>query len=114
MHQSPGSARSRSTGSIVRVTTSEARISFVRWCGGAATVTVSALPLRQALGLERDRLLGARVSAVIDTAARFDDDVRPEAWYLIDTTASEPPASTASTSSDITNAGGVRRSGASD
>lgn len=53
MHQPPDAARAqeRCQGQIVRVTTTEARVLFDRWCAGAATVTVPRLLLQQALDL---------------------------------------------------------------
>ncbi|MFC1428604.1 hypothetical protein ACEZCY_36120 [Streptacidiphilus sp. N1-12] len=72
-------ARERCEGQIVRVTQTEARVAFPRWCAGAATVTVSRADLVMVLGLDQE-LLGARVSAVIDTAALTETGVLPVAW----------------------------------
>jgi len=89
MHQlpDPEAIPERCEGQIVRVTTTEARVLFERWCAGAATITVPRLLLQQALDLAPDQLLGTRLSAVINTAALDDRDVRPHGWSM-----PEPPS----------------------
>jgi len=84
MHElpDPEAVQERCEGQIVRVTTTEARVLFERWCAGAVTITVSRLLLQQALGLAPHQLLGTRFSAVIDTAALDDRQVRPHGWRL--------------------------------
>ena len=88
MHElpDPESAQERCEGQIVRVTTTEARVLFERWCAGAATITVPRLLLQQALDLAPHQLLGTRLSAIINTAALDDRDVHPHSW-----TTPEPP-----------------------
>ena len=84
MHElpDPETVQERCEGQIFRVTTTEARVLFERWCAGAATITVPRLLLQQALDLAPHQLLGARLSAVIDTAALDDRQVRPHDWRL--------------------------------
>jgi hypothetical protein len=88
--QQPAPVRERCPGQIVRVTTGEVRIAFPAWCGGAITVTAPRVDLATVLGPGRE-LLGARVSAVIDTGALTEAGVLPVAWRRADDgTGSDP------------------------
>ncbi|MHA6756990.1 hypothetical protein [Streptacidiphilus sp. PAMC 29251] len=77
--QQPVPVRERCRGQIVRVTTDEVRIAFAARCCGAATVTARRTDLVMVLG-PGEQLLGAHVSAVIDTTALTDRDVLLVAW----------------------------------
>jgi hypothetical protein len=74
------SGLTRSPARVVRLTTGSAFVSFTLWRKGQILVAVDPIVLQQALGLSRDRLLGAQATAVIWTEAVLDSEVGPTAW----------------------------------
>lgn len=83
----------RSAARVVRVGHQVAFVAFDEWCTGAIMVPVPCAVLRQALGLRRDELAGARASAVINARALLDHQVLPRAWQPAPPGLVEPPAS---------------------